>query len=248
MNKNSLVRKSTRVRIKPKIWDATFILTYSNIKTFRKLLNLIKNKGKIKILDLGCGYKPFEILFKDFGFEYEYIGVDFDKENASPDIIIDLNYEKLPFENETFDVVILSEVLEHIYNTKNVINEALRVLKKDGFIYISTPFVFPEHGIPYDYFRFTEFFYIKLAEHYNLKVVFINKSGSYLSVPLVSINLFLEGLLRKFKLSVMSYPLFFFTNLIALISDIIVSKLTFAEIHKKLKRLYIGISIIYKKI
>lgn len=63
--------------------------------------------------------------------------------------------KKLPFKNNSFDVVLIESVLEHIDEPEIVIKEGYRVLKKGGKIYISIPFVFAFHGSPDDFNRYT---------------------------------------------------------------------------------------------
>lgn len=133
--KKIMREKAIRERVLPKIWDASFLLTNSNIKVFLHLLNLLNKELKVRILDIGCGYKPYMTLFEKESFDFEYIGVDFN-ENSEADFILDMNKDKLPFSDSSFDIVILSEVLEHLYNPLNAIKEAVRVLRTTGYIYI----------------------------------------------------------------------------------------------------------------
>ncbi len=49
------------------------------------------------------------------------------------------------------------EVLEHADAPEQAISEIHRVLKKDGILLLSTPFLFEIHDRPNDYYRFTEF-------------------------------------------------------------------------------------------
>ena len=51
---------------------------------------------------------------------------------------------RLPFQNETFDRIIASEVLEHIYNDEDALSELFRVLKPQGILAITVPSYFPE--------------------------------------------------------------------------------------------------------
>lgn len=63
--------------------------------------------------------------------------------------------KNLPFKNNSFDLVIIESVLEHIDEPEKVIEESARVLKKGGRIHISIPFVFGFHGSPNDFNRYT---------------------------------------------------------------------------------------------
>jgi SAM-dependent methyltransferase len=64
----------------------------------------------------------------------------------------------LPFEDESFDGVLLTEVLEHCVDPKWACGEVCRVLKRGGLLLVTSPYIWPEHGIEgeyKDYWRFT---------------------------------------------------------------------------------------------
>lgn len=184
---NKKIRKIIRERIRPRIWDPKYIMTRSHLDTLRRN---IENKKFDRILDLGCGYKPFEKFFND---SIEYIGIDF-SENSYADHILDLNEEAIEYQDEYFDLVIISEALEHIYKIEHFLREAVRVLKSDGYIFISTPFAFHNHGTPYDFYRFTEFFYKKKLIEIGLQIKEIKKSNIILTTPFIIFNIIVTGL------------------------------------------------------
>lgn len=62
----------------------------------------------------------------------------------------------LPFVDEAFDGVYMLAVLEHVCNPFAVTQEVARVLKPGGFVLVAAPFIYPLHGAPSDYFRFTD--------------------------------------------------------------------------------------------
>jgi len=101
--------------------------------------------------------------------------------------------EALPFEAESFDLVILQDVIEHVNNPEAVRSEVERVLKKKGRLYIQVPFVFPFHHSPGDNYRFTingvPFFF----SSFDLKekgvccgptIALVNALASYFSIAL----------------------------------------------------------------
>lgn len=63
----------------------------------------------------------------------------------------------LPFLNDSVDIVWLCAVLEHIQNPFKVMDEVYRVLKPDGLVLISVPFIQYLHASPHDYFRYTKY-------------------------------------------------------------------------------------------
>jgi SAM-dependent methyltransferase len=61
----------------------------------------------------------------------------------------------LPFQDESFDGVIIQAVLEHVIDPYRCCTEIHRVLKDRGLVYAETPFVQQVHNSPYDFTRFT---------------------------------------------------------------------------------------------
>lgn len=63
----------------------------------------------------------------------------------------------LPFKDESFEVVVCSEMLEHADDPPKVISEIERVLKPGGLVVLTTRFAYPVHDAPNDYWRFTPY-------------------------------------------------------------------------------------------
>ena len=130
-----------------------------------------------KLLDFGCGNKPYESLFN----VTEYIGLDIgdsgfpDKKSA--EVIYD--GKKIPFDDNFFDSILASEVMEHVFNPDQVLKELNRVLKKDGKILITAPFAWFEHEIPYDYARYSSFGLKDLLTRNGFKIITTEKTTSY---------------------------------------------------------------------
>jgi 2-polyprenyl-3-methyl-5-hydroxy-6-metoxy-1,4-benzoquinol methylase len=68
--------------------------------------------------------------------------------------------------------------LEHAENYKQLINNMSRVLKPGGILLVSTPFMWAEHGLPYDFRRLTETSLRKQTSAFGLKVIHFEKSLS----------------------------------------------------------------------
>ncbi len=106
-----------------------------------KVVDVIVSGKKGKVLDLGCGDGRTGKLIFDNGFDVEACDMDaarFEFHNIIPFKKGDLD-NRLPYEDGTFDCVILMEVIEHVYNPGFVIAEISRVLKKGGRLILSTP-------------------------------------------------------------------------------------------------------------
>lgn len=99
--------------------------------------------------------------------------------------------KNLPFDSYTFNTVLMLQVLEHIDNPESAIKEASRVLKTEGMLIISVPFLYPVHDAPYDYFRFTEYALRSLLKQFNLKILHFSSDGTFLEFLLQSLIIFL---------------------------------------------------------
>lgn len=113
-----------------------------------------------RLLDVGCGDKPYEHLFRPY--VREYIGIEhedtFGATSASARDKADVRYDgrRLPFPDESFDTVISVQVLEHTPDPGALVVEMARVLHRDGVLILTAPFSFRLHESPHDYFRFSE--------------------------------------------------------------------------------------------
>lgn len=105
---------------------------------------------KGKILDVGGGRERG--IFK-FPPRAKVTVVDVIEE-FKPDVVA--NVEKLPFKDNSFNVVKATELFEHVKNPEKGIKECLRVLKNNGYFIFSTPFLYPIHADPSDFQRWTE--------------------------------------------------------------------------------------------
>lgn len=75
-------------------------------------------------------------------------------EKALPDILHDLE-KVLPVGDASYDHVLLINVLEHVYEYRQLLSEAARVVRPSGTVIIVVPFLFPVHPSPQDFWRFS---------------------------------------------------------------------------------------------
>ena len=132
-----------------------------------------------KLLDFGCGSKPYESLFTNVS---QYIGLDYESEghtHASEKIDVMYDGKTIPFPDEHFDSAFSSEVFEHVFNLDEIIPEIKRVMKKKGKILITCPFVWNEHEVPIDYARYTQFALKHLFEKNGFEILVQDKSGDF---------------------------------------------------------------------
>lgn len=167
MNEFLLVKSNPYYLIKKHIYEA--------IKKHSKELNGV-------VLDFGCGSKPYLSLFPHVK---EYIGLDYENEghdHKNENVDVFYNGEKMPFPDDYFDAVLSSEVFEHIFELNNTIVEINRVMKPNGKILITCPFVWDLHEEPHDFARYTPYALLHLMEKNGFEVMEIERRGSFREV------------------------------------------------------------------
>jgi SAM-dependent methyltransferase len=106
--------------------------------------------GTYRVLDVGCGAKPYEPLFAPYATTY--VGVD---PVENPHAELRGSVEALPVEDGSFDVVLCNQVLEHCADPALAVRELRRVTAPRGRVLASTHGVMPYHPSPTDYWRWT---------------------------------------------------------------------------------------------
>lgn len=171
-----------------------------------------------RLLDVGCGTKPYQALFQVEG----YVGLDIDSETTRKRGIADKLYDggKFPFSDAEFDALLCNQVLEHVFNPDEFIDEINRVLKPGGKLLLTVPFVWDEHEQPYDYARYSSFGLRALLEKHGFKILQHRKLAADASIIFQLINAYLfkisQGWPRGIKLLFTATVMAFF-NLIGIL-------------------------------
>lgn len=109
-----------------------------------------------EVLDVGCGQSPYRFLLDRSKTNYHGIDIaDAQKFDYSNPEITPFNGVDIPFGNNSFDAIVCTEVLEHVFHHARLVSEMHRVLKPGGTGLITVPWSARYHYIPYDYFRYT---------------------------------------------------------------------------------------------
>jgi SAM-dependent methyltransferase len=103
----------------------------------------VNNVGEKRILDIGCGDGSFAVRLRNysrvFGIDISQKAVDLARKAGLDAYKADISLEKLPFDSEYLDVVYMGDVIEHLLNPDFAVCEVLRVLRRSGFLVLSTP-------------------------------------------------------------------------------------------------------------
>ena len=132
-----------------------------------------------RLLDFGCGAKPYQRLFTVEG----YVGVDIEvsgHDHSSSKVDVYYDGRRLPFSRAEFDSVFASEVFEHFLNLDEILKELYRVLKPGGVMLLTMPFCWDQHEVPYDYRRYTEWGLQHVLREHGFEIVAHEKTTTYI--------------------------------------------------------------------
>lgn len=151
----------------------------------KDLINGIEFNSRIlvgNLLDVGCGNKPYKSYFEHCN---SYTGLDIENEghdHLNEDIDVYYNGEQFPFCNNSYDSVFTSQVFEHVFNPNIFLSEIYRVLKPEGHLLITVPFIWPEHEQPNDFGRYTSFGIKSMLQTSGFEIVRQNKTIQNFSI------------------------------------------------------------------
>lgn len=158
--------------------NATWVIRSGILESINKALPHMKGK----FLDVGCGKKPYYKHINENSSVTEYVGLDIENsreydKNIEPEFRWD-GYQ-MPFDDNSFDSAMATEVLEHCPSPQATIQEIHRVLKKDGTFFFTTPFIWPLHEVPYDFNRLTPFALNRMFEEAGFKILKLDAMGGW---------------------------------------------------------------------
>jgi SAM-dependent methyltransferase len=193
---SSIIRTLLRNSGAAKIGRATSDWVDLEWSLVRDSLRYAAPRTRGRLLDVGCGDKQHEHIFRPFidsylGIEHEatYVSTNASTHNIKADLLYD--GKRLPFEDGSFDTVLSVQVLEHTPHPAHLISEMSRVLRRDGILVMTVPFSFRLHEEPHDYLRFTPHILREFCQEAGLTVEEIVPRGSLWSVIAHKLNSYL---------------------------------------------------------
>jgi SAM-dependent methyltransferase len=186
---NSLRQYAARQMFHPSLLGLLINPYYHARRGLRKHIRQMAPSLKGNVLDVGCGQKPYRELFD----VSSYLGMELDTPDNRQDKRADVYYDgqAFPFPDGAFDGVLLFQVLEHVFNPEVFLGQVARVLRDNGHLLLSVPFVWDEHEQPYDYARYSSFGLTHLLRAHRLEVVELRRNLPDLRVIAQLINAYL---------------------------------------------------------
>ncbi len=206
---------------------------------YRNISEMITNLNG-KLLDIGCGKKPYESLC----MVDKYIGLEIDTEENRKNKKADYFYDGsiMPFRDKNFDSVISNQVFEHVFNPIQFIKETNRVMKIDGRLLLTVPFVWDEHEQPYDYARYSSFGLNNILIKNGFEVLEHRKINNGLEVIFQLINDYI------FKVTLTKSKYINLILTLVLMAPINISGLVLSKILPRNNDLYLDNIILVKKV
>ncbi len=129
--------------------------------------NFLENKKGLTILDYGCGEERYKAIFRKNSTNY--IGVDL---NRNKNAVRHLEKDgSLPVSSNSIDIVLSTQVLEHVPDPVLYLRESKRVLKKNGLLFLTTHGFWMYHPDPTDFWRWTPDGLRKITSEAGFKIV-----------------------------------------------------------------------------
>ena len=163
MSSHAEVIQERNPRLYPRWTDSRY---YGLTRLRRALENVIANHvatlqnggPKLIALDMGCGTRPYLSLLAPYA---KYIGADL-ADNSEADVVVDAVSGRVNLPNESADVVLSTQVLEHVQSPTAYVAEARRLCRPGGVLILSTHGYWQYHPDPTDYWRWTSDGLLKL--------------------------------------------------------------------------------------
>lgn len=106
-----------------------------------------------RVLDIGAGEAPYRELF----VEQTYVTLDYEDTPHSGEVDLHGTAEAIPADDDSFDAIVCTQVLEHVPRPQAALREFHRVLRPGGALVATVPFAWEEHETPHDYYRYTRY-------------------------------------------------------------------------------------------
>lgn len=142
----------------------------------------LKVHARGDLLDLGCGKVPFYEAYRPWISTCTCVDWPGSPHGSfHVDQFCDLS-KGLPFEDNKFDTVISSDVIEHLPDPMLAFHEMARVLKPGGKLILNTPFLYMLHEVPHDYYRHTRYSLDRLSTEAGMEVIELRELGGIADV------------------------------------------------------------------
>jgi SAM-dependent methyltransferase len=172
----------------------------------RHLAHVARAHAQGRLLDVGCGEKPYRAIFAPF--VTEHVGLDHAGTQHACDAIDLYGYaDAIPAEAMSFDTVLCTAVLEHVEEPARAIEEMHRVLRPGGVLILTAPLFWQVHEAPRDFYRYTEYGLRYLFEKAGFTIVELTPLSGFVVTFTQAFVYYVHGLLPRWLVPVVAWPL-----------------------------------------
>jgi SAM-dependent methyltransferase len=176
----------------PDIGDSAYLMHRELTRSLEEARDNFLSPGA-RILDVGCGVQPYYPLFAGIASRYDGNDVE-----PGARITYVSGAESLPIPDAQYDLVLCTQVLEHVRHPQRALLEMTRVLAPGGHLFLTTCGVYPFHPHPGDYWRWTQQgFEAMFEDTEGLELVSLVPHGGYASTIAILINTFIRDAARS---------------------------------------------------
>lgn len=169
------------------------------------------------VLDAGAGDNPYRSFFS----HVRYDSTDFCQvEKKYGHLSYICNLEKISVKSDTYDLIFCTQTLEHVAEPKSVLSELYRILKPGGHLWLTAPLFYPEHEIPYDFYRYTQYGLKHLINGADFQIESIEWLEGYFGTLAFQMKAAAKALPMKIdelKLGLLSLPVICFMGVLKII-------------------------------
>jgi SAM-dependent methyltransferase len=162
--------------------------TINNLDVFHprnSILNALKAtlySFQGNFLDVGCGKMPYKSLILENKKIQKYIGLDIEAARDYDGVKADIVWTKdtkIPLEDNSIQSAMATEVLEHCPEPQRIIDEIFRVLEPNATFFLTVPFLWNLHEVPYDECRYTPFALERMLKNAGFLSIEIKAHGGW---------------------------------------------------------------------
>jgi SAM-dependent methyltransferase len=198
----------------PGIGDSAYLMHREITRSLVEARDTYLRPG-LRILDVGCGVQPYYPLFADIASEYDGNDVE-----PGPRIKYVSMVESLPIPDESYDVVLCTQVMEHVRRPVQALSEMTRVLAPGGHLFMTTHGVYPFHPHPGDYWRWTrQGFEAMFEDTDELELVDLVPHGGSGSAMAILLNTSIREAGKAVGVPKIGAPLISVINLVGIAAD-----------------------------
>lgn len=202
-------------RVDPRLWEKDYLFLRSLSQSLRSAIAQLPTYHNV--LDIGSTWKPYRSLFSP---SCQFFAADItDPPSTAMDYVIEGAHHMPMIADASFDVVLCTQVLEHVPDPAAVLAECARVLRPGGTLILSTHGVFHWHPYPYDYWRWTSEGLAKIiGEHFTRVEIYPNGGTMLLLCHIIGRGL-MYGAERRWWLRWVQYTVYPLVNLTGVFLD-----------------------------